>query len=91
CGACCREAYDCVQLSPRDPVRRLHPELVVRRGPYLEIARSGGRCSALAVTGDAAAPAYACQIYGARPRSCREFENAGAHCLVARRRVGLSL
>ena len=33
---------------------------------------------------------YHCRIYEDRPRTCREFEQGGRHCLVARRRVGLS-
>lgn len=98
CGACCRAAYDCVQVSPRDPVRKKHPELVVLRGPYLEIQRQKDRCAALAGgvverhegKGPTLTP-YACAIYGDRPRSCRDFANGGEHCLTARRRVGLSL
>jgi len=37
-----------------------------------------------------ARPLFACTIYDDRPRACREFEAGGRHCLVARRRVGLS-
>ena len=33
---------------------------------------------------------FACSIYQERPRPCRDFEAGGRHCLVARRRVGLS-
>jgi Fe-S-cluster containining protein len=33
---------------------------------------------------------YHCRIYDDRPRTCREFEQGGRHCLTARRRVGLS-
>ena len=98
CGACCRAAYDCVQVSPRDPVRKKHPSLVVVRGPYLEIERRGDRCAALsggaverASDGTATFTPYVCTIYEDRPRSCRLFENGGEHCLTARRRVGLSL
>ncbi len=95
CGACCRAAYDCVQVTPRDPVRKKHPALVVLRGPYLEIQRNGDRCSALAggpEPGNAARiEPYVCAIYEDRPKSCRDFENGGAHCLTARRRVGLSM
>ncbi|HVU04652.1 MAG TPA: YkgJ family cysteine cluster protein [Polyangiaceae bacterium] len=88
CGACCRAAYDCVQISARDPVRKTHPELVERRGPFLQILRSGDRCAAL--EGGDREP-YACRIYDERPKACRDFENGGEHCLTARRRVGLSL
>jgi hypothetical protein len=97
CGACCRAAYDCVQVSPRDPVRKKHPELVVLRGPFFEVRRQGDRCAALrgGVPDVPDVPRsftpYACAIYDDRPRSCRDFERTGPHCLVARRRVGLSL
>jgi hypothetical protein len=98
CGACCRAAYDCVQVSPRDPVRKKHPALVVVRGPFLEIARRGDRCAALeggsVEAGPDQSPAFvpfACSIYEDRPRNCRDFEAGGEHCLTARRRVGLTL
>lgn len=95
CGACCRAAYDLVQVSPRDPVRKKHPSLVVVKGPFLEVRREGDRCAALSggtveAESGALVP-HSCDIYDDRPRSCREFERGGAHCLVARRRVGLSL
>lgn len=94
CGACCRAAYDCVVVSPRDPVRKKHPGLVVVRGPYLEMARDGDRCGQLQggpAEGATAFKPYTCKIYEERPRTCRDFQNAGEHCLTARRRVGLSL
>jgi Fe-S-cluster containining protein len=102
CGACCREAYHSVSVSLRDPVVWKHPGLVVRDGHRFSILRTGSRCAALeseaAETGAAVAsgpsPAagqrYHCRIYEDRPRTCREFEQGGRHCLVARRRVGLS-
>lgn len=97
CGACCRAAYDLVQVSPRDPVRKKHPSLVVVKGPFLEMQRQGDRCAALSggsldpgAQGATPVP-YSCTIYGDRPKSCREFERGGEHCLTARRRVGLSL
>jgi len=34
---------------------------------------------------------YGCTIYDDRPRTCRDFTLGSPHCLVARRRVGLSL
>jgi len=95
CGACCRAAYDCVQVSVRDPVRKKHPELIVLRGPFLEVRRAGDRCAALSggpgFTEEPKLVPYTCAIYADRPKSCRDFENAGAHCLTARRKVGLSL
>lgn len=93
CAACCREAYHAVELGKRDPVRRLHPELVVLRDGRATIPRDDGRCAALdgGEGGGAEDAPFACRIYETRPRTCRDFEIAGSHCLTARRRVGLSL
>ena len=101
CGACCREAYHSVSVSVRDPVVWKQPGLMVRDGHRWSVLRAGDRCAALEATaapdlasGPAAAPGsgtrYHCRIYDDRPRTCREFEQGGRHCLVARRRVGLS-
>jgi Fe-S-cluster containining protein len=100
CGACCREAYHSISVERRGPTAARHPELVVDRGEYLEMQRvptpGGSRCVALhggdggdGGEDDGGRP-YHCVIYTDRPRNCREFENAGEHCLTARRRVGLS-
>lgn len=90
CGACCRAAYHSVTIDRDDPVIALHPELVVERETYVEIRRAGDRCAALGGGGDPGEP-YACSIYPGRPRPCREFELGSENCLIARRRVGLSL
>lgn len=93
CGACCREAYHSVTVSVRDPVVWKQPELIVRHGHRFEIQRQGPRCAALADRRGAPAsalPLFSCSIYDDRPRACRDFEANGKHCLVARRRVGLS-
>jgi hypothetical protein len=90
CGACCREAYHAVEISPRDPVNRKHPELVQDGGSHRKLRRNGERCAAL-TGGWTAAETYACAIYEDRPRTCRDFMRGGGHCLDARRRVGLSL
>lgn len=85
CGACCREAFDAVEITRRDPVRGLHPELVEEADGRLRIRRApGNRCAALEPGG------YACQIYADRPRCCRDFERGGPNCVFARARVGLS-
>jgi hypothetical protein len=99
CGACCRAAYHSVEVSRRDPAVRAQPAMIVDRGSYLELRRAGDRCAAL--EGGAIEPAtdgapatttrYHCTIYGDRPRTCRDFTLGSAHCLTARRRVGLSL
>ena len=90
CGACCRAAYHSVEVARRDPAVRAQPAYVVDRGAYLEIRREGDRCAALH-GGTAEEPRYRCAIYDDRPRTCRDFTRGSAHCLTARRRVGLSL
>jgi hypothetical protein len=93
CGACCRAAYHSVEVSRRDPVVKKHPTYIVDRTTYLEIRRDGDRCAALQggeLSGDHATR-YHCAIYDDRPKTCRDFTLGSAHCLTARRRVGLSL
>jgi hypothetical protein len=96
CGACCREAYHSVTVAVRDPVVWKQPHLIVRNGHRFEIRREGERCAALEHDGPAgrrggpALRVFSCSIYEDRPRACRDFEAGGRHCLVARRRVGLS-
>jgi hypothetical protein len=90
CGACCREAYHSVEISAREAVNKLHPELVIVCDTHRKLRRDGLRCAALH-GGYEQGEAYACAIYENRPRACREFERGGEHCLDARRRVGLSL
>ena len=93
CGACCRAAYHSVEVSRRDPVVKAHPSLIVDRGSYLEIRRNGDRCAALdgGSVQHGTTTRYHCTIYDDRPRTCRDFTLGSAHCLTARRRVGLSL
>lgn len=96
CGACCREAYHSVTVSRRDPALVRVSDLVVDRGGYLELRRvatpEGSRCAALlgGWSDSDEWHRYSCSMYESRPRPCREFENGGAHCLTARRRVGMS-
>ncbi len=101
CGACCREAYGAVAVAARDLVRKRRPAYVVDRGEggahRYELRREADRCAALAggepVTEGARITyrTYTCVIYDDRPRTCRDFTLGSAHCLTARRRVGLSL
>jgi hypothetical protein len=93
CGACCRAAYHSVEVSRRDPVVKARPEMIVDRGSYLEIQRAGDRCGALegGAVEHGTTTRYRCTIYDDRPRTCRDFTLGSAHCLTARRRVGLSL
>jgi hypothetical protein len=90
CGACCREAFDTLEIEPRERILKRHPHLVVERDGRLELPRQGGRCPALDGEGSATAP-YRCRIYRDRPRTCRTFRVGSPHCLLARRRVGLSI
>ena len=89
CGACCRQGFDLVPVSPRDPFAKLHPELVQLRDGEQFVPRPDGICVALDGDGTANAP-YRCRHYDTRPKNCRDFEVAGDACLLARRRVGLS-
>jgi hypothetical protein len=89
CGACCRQGFDMVSVSARDPFLKLHPELVqLQNGEHI-VPRPGGLCVALDGDGTAATP-YRCRHYATRPKNCQDFEVAGDACLLARRRVGLS-
>ncbi|HUS28962.1 MAG TPA: YkgJ family cysteine cluster protein [Kofleriaceae bacterium] len=94
CGACCRAAYHSVEVQKRDPVVKKQPDYIVDRGTYLEVRRDGDRCAALKggdfVESDKLTR-FHCAIYDDRPRTCRDFTLGSAHCLTARRRVGLSL
>jgi hypothetical protein len=83
CGACCREAYHTVEVGPRDPFVRAHPELLHRLDGRLHVLREGPRCACLGAD-------YRCVVYADRPRTCRDFERAGPNCVDARRRVGLT-
>jgi hypothetical protein len=84
CGACCREAYHAVEVSRRDPYRRLHPDRVVELDGRLNIPRTPANwCMNLGED-------YTCAVYGDRPRTCRDFEQGGSNCVEARRRVGLT-
>jgi hypothetical protein len=84
CAACCGPAFDAVEISPRDPVRKLHPDRVVTIDGRHQIPRTASNhCSSLG-------SGNRCQIYEDRPRCCREFERHSANCIFARRRVGKS-
>lgn len=89
CGACCREAFDRVEVRAKDPVRKAHPALVQVDGFGAHLPRPGGRCVALQGDGGPRTP-YRCQIYAERPSSCADFAVRSEACLTARRRVGLS-
>lgn len=86
CGACCREAYHSVEVGPRDPFVRAHPDRVSSQHDRLVVTRAGPRCGCLAGgPGD-----WRCVVYADRPKTCRDFERGASNCVDARRRVGLS-
>ena len=90
CGACCREAYDSVEVGVRDPVRKVYPQLVIKDGTRYKLKRNEERCSSL-TGGKSEDFYYACSIYPDRPKTCRDFTLGSANCLEARSKVGLSL
>ena len=87
CGACCRAAYHSVTIADGDSVAAAHPKLVIVRENYTEMRREGDHCIALVTDGSR----HGCTIYEDRPTCCRDFANAGQHCVTARRRLGFSL
>ena len=91
CGACCREAFDVIEVKKNDPFARAHRSLlVVRDDGSFDLPRPGGRCPPLAGDGSSEAP-YRCALHAERPRTCRDFAMGSDACLTARRRVGRSL
>lgn len=90
CGACCREAYDSVEVGLMERINKTHPELIVRDRKRLKIRRSGNRCAALE-GGCSAHEDYSCSIYASRPKTCRDFTLGSENCLHARCKVGLSI
>lgn len=89
CGACCRQGFDMVTVSARDPFLKLYPDLVQLQNEDHIVPRPDGICVALDGNGTAVTP-YRCRHYATRPKNCQDFEVAGDACLLARRRVGLS-
>ncbi len=47
CGACCREAYDTVEVARRDPALKLHLPLMKERSGGYDMKREGSRCICL--------------------------------------------
>lgn len=85
CGACCREAFDVVEVEPTDAFVAARPELV-EATPFgrLTVKRAGPRCACLVGDGP-----YTCVVYAIRPKPCVEVEPGGEACRFARKRVGL--
>ena len=82
CAACCGPAFDAVEVSLRDPVRKKYPQLIKRKeGRFCVPRREGNFCSQLGEENR-------CTIYSDRPQCCRDFTKSSANCLFARQRVG---
>lgn len=96
CGACCREAFDSVEVRITD-LRTLanRPDRVVHHSDgWTDLRRvpsptgSGTRCGSL--QGDGGACPFRCDMYEDRPAACSELEEGSWNCLFARRRAGVS-
>lgn len=88
CGACCREAFDAVEIAPKCRFTREHPDLVeITPMGRTGVRRAGPRCAAL--DGDLGA-GFSCRVYADRPKPCRDVDAGGPACLFARMRVGLT-
>ena len=84
CAACCGPAYDVVEVSRTDPVRKKQADWIEQiDGRYQVLRRSDNHCRALLADNR-------CQIYVDRPRCCRAFERGEENCLFARRRLGFT-
>jgi hypothetical protein len=90
CGACCRQAFDSVEVGQRERVVKLYPDLIIHAGTRLKLKRAGERCAALA-SGNDHDNTYHCALYDQRPRTCRDFTRGSNNCWQARRKVGLSI
>ena len=86
CGACCREAYDAVEVGRRDSFVRSHPERVVEVDGRLNVERAGRICGCLEPENGT----WPCAVYSDRPKTCRDFESGGANCVDARVRLGIT-
>lgn len=93
CGACCREAYDVVAVSPRDPAVKKHRALMLVYEGRAEMQRAGGRCVALrggqAVPGTTAPdgagrsserPAPPLYMPSSEPYTCEIYEDRPRTC-----------
>lgn len=96
CGACCREAYDTVEVSSRDPAKKLHLDLMVPRQGGLDMKRSGPRCACLrggidltppapTISGGTAAPEEGAKVAprimpGGAPFTCDIYETRPRTC-----------
>ena len=74
-----------MEVGPRDPFVKQHPDRLERVEGRLNIRRTGGICGCLAPKDGT----WPCVVYADRPKTCRDFEQASDNCLTARMRLGL--
>ena len=87
CGACCRHAYDIVEVSRSEPMVTRQPQLIERKGKQLRILRDPEKQRCAALSGPELGP-FGCTVYHDRPATCRDFSSGTYRCQDARRRVG---
>jgi len=96
CGACCREAYDTVEVSARDAAKKFHLDMMVERTGGLDMKRAGSRCACLlggvplapptpAIHGgdeaaDAGAKVAPLAMPGGAPFTCKIYETRPRTC-----------
>jgi hypothetical protein len=85
CGACCRAGFTAVEVTLADRFVDRWPGRVERDGQRLWVRREQGACVCLR-----GGPEWTCEAYEDRPTACAAFPVAGAGCLKARRRLGLT-
>jgi len=93
CGACCYQRPGTILVSERDLVRwkRAGQASILRQlepGHFGQMAFATGPSGACVHHGIAGEP-HACQIYGERSDTCRDFESGSWQCLEFRRDRGI--
>ena len=85
CGACCREAFDVLEVFSNDPFIDRFPDLVQPRGDHYEVPRVSGHCPLLIQS--PAENRWRCRHYDQRPMGCRHFTAGSPSCIDARARL----
>lgn len=96
CGACCREAYDTVEVPAEDPAQKHHLPLMVKHSSGYDMKRSGSRCICLmgglpldpavpSITGgrepaDAGERTAPLNLVGGAPFTCSIYETRPRTC-----------
>jgi Fe-S-cluster containining protein len=94
CGTCCRQASDGRILVPVEDIvrwRRAGRDAIADRlvpGHFGELAFASTQAGACVHLSTPASP-NACQIYGDRGSTCRDFQKGSSQCHEFRRDAGL--